>query len=161
MRDLPLINQLLAYELETGIFTWRVSRGGWGAGRVAGRLNPDGYIRIGFNGKQIPAHIIAWAIAHGEWPSQKIDHINGVRSDNRISNLRLATQSQNVANSRIRSNNTSGYKGVSMVASGRWLATIKVHGKSRNLGTHDTPEAAHEAYMMAAQAAFGEFSRSA
>lgn len=91
-------------------------------------------------------------------PHEQADHINGNGLDNRRENLRLATKSQNNANRRISKNNKSGYKGVSWhKASGKWVAGIKVNGKSINLGGYDTPEQAHKAYCDAAIKYFGEF----
>jgi hypothetical protein len=154
------LRELLDYDSSTGLFTWRQSRGGWGAGRVAGNLQWDGYVRIGLDGCQFPAHQLAWLWVHGSWPSQQLDHVNRDRSDNRITNLRESSQSQNLANTTLRYNNTSGYKGVSKVrASGKWLATIKVMGKSKYLGTYETPEEAHESYMAALRATHGDFAR--
>jgi hypothetical protein len=90
-----------------------------------------------------------------------MDHANGDRGDNRIDNLREATQSQNSANSWRPHKSTTGFKGVS--SSGRktkpWAAHIKQHGKSQFLGRYDTPEAAHAAYAMKAVELFGEFAR--
>lgn len=152
------LRELLDYEPSTGIFTWKMSRGGWGAGRRAGQLQWDGYVRIGVDGAQYPAHHLAWLFVHGELPV-RIDHENRNRSDNRIDNLRPASQSQNIANSGLRSTNTSGLKGVSRDrASGRWRASIKVMGVSKNLGMFDSPKEAHRAYAAAAATAWGEFS---
>jgi HNH endonuclease/AP2 domain len=92
----------------------------------------------------------------------QVDHINGVRHDNRPSNLRPATQSENLANTRLRSNNTSGLKGASFhKQAGRWRAAIRIDGRQRHLGLFDTPEEAHAAYVRAARELFGEFARAA
>lgn len=153
------LKELLDYSPDTGVFTWKTSRGGWPAGREAGCLQWDGYVRIGIDGSQYRAHQLAWLWMHGEWPN-RLDHKNRDRSDNRIDNLRKATQSNNLANTTLRHNNTSGFKGVSRVrATGKWIATIKVMGKSRYLGTYDAPQKAHEAYMAALSSAHGEFAR--
>ena len=85
--------------------------------------------------------------------------MNGARSDNRIANLREADQTQNNANMRRTSRNTSGFKGVSKIDAG-WGAWIKVKGKSKNLGTFKSAETAHAAYVSAATSAFGAFARS-
>lgn len=88
------------------------------------------------------------------------DHINGNGLDNRRANLRLATSSQNGANRRRASNNSSGYKGVSWNrVTGKWQAMIRVNKRQINLGSYATPEAAHQAYCEAAQKHFGEFAR--
>lgn len=96
----------------------------------------------------------------GEWPPDEIDHINGVRDDNRWVNLRIATRGQNLCNARRRSDNTSGYKGVCWDANkGKWLASITINRKNKFLGHYETPEAGHEAYFVAAREHFGEFAR--
>ena len=90
----------------------------------------------------------------------QVDHKNLSKADNRRDNLRAATNSQNQANRPVSKNNSSGYKGVSFHAgTGRWQARIGVNRKRLFLGRFDTPEAAHEAYVQAAQRYFGEFSR--
>jgi hypothetical protein len=93
----------------------------------------------------------------GEWPTGLIDHQNGDGTDNRWANLRLATSSLNAANSRRRSDNTSGFKGVSRCRGARWRASIQLNGKFKHLGHFDTPEEAHAVYCAAAANYFGEF----
>ena len=81
------------------------------------------------------AHRLAWLYVHGEWPAEEIDHLNRVRSDNRISNLRLATQAENKQNTSLRRDSTSGHKGVSWhKRDKKWVAEIKLHGKKHYLG---------------------------
>lgn len=92
-------------------------------------------------------------------PNELTDHINGDGLDNRRSNLRLATPAQNPRNRKLQSNNTSGYRGVSLQPNGKWRARIKLNGKFIYLGTHATPEQAHEAYKVAAIKYHGEFAR--
>lgn len=87
---------------------------------------------------------------HGEWPSKEIDHINGSRTDNRITNLRQATSAQNKQNARMRSDNSSGYPGVSWFkCCNKWRADIQGGRKQNYLGVFDTAELAHEAYEFA------------
>lgn len=87
------------------------------------------------------------------------DHRDGNGLNNRRSNLRSCTQAENMRNTRKRSDNTSGFKGVSSHHSGRWAARLHVNGKKHWLGLHDTPELAHAAYKSAAAKLHGEFAR--
>lgn len=87
------------------------------------------------------------------------DHKNGNGLDNRRSNLRAATSTQNLANTRLRRNNRSGFKGVSRTESGRWVARLNIAGRTFRLGKFDTPEAAARAYDAKAREVFGEFAR--
>ncbi len=98
----------------------------------------------------------------GEWPNKLIDHIDGDPSNNRFANLRMATFSQNSANSRVHSINASGRKGVFWHKQcGKWMASITIFGKQKHLGLFDEIEDAANAYDRAARDAFGEFARSA
>lgn len=90
-------------------------------------------------------------------PHEQCDHVNGNRLDNRRENIRLATQGQNSANSRLRSDNKTGYKGVTSFR-GKFRATIKAKGKYHFLGYFNTPEEAHEAYCKASDILHDEFS---
>jgi hypothetical protein len=108
------------------------------------------------------AHRLVWLWAHSEWPPDDIDHINGNRDDNRFSNLRLASRTQNNANSQVRRDNTSGVKGVYWNRAGRcWQAQIGFQGRVLPLGSFATIEDARNARLAAEQRYFGEFRRSA
>lgn len=111
--------------------------------------NKDGYVSLSVNGKMTRAHRLAWFLYYGEWPILDIDHINGVRNDNRISNLRQVTRQVNLQNlKRCHKDNKHGYLGIVEV-SGRYYARIRVNGKSIPLGGYETPKEAHEAYIKA------------
>lgn len=156
--ELSLLKETLRYDPLTGELTWLVGGGRRSVGQSAGYKRGDGYIGICVNRRQTKAHIVAWALTHGAWPTEVIDHKNGDKSDNRLANLREATKSQNAMNSARHSRNRSGFKGVSPSRNGkRWMGFIRVCGKNHNLGTFDTPEQAHAAYLTAATANFGEF----
>ena len=147
------VRQQFCYDPDTGVVTWRVSRRGVQKGRKVGHLDELGYLRAGFSykgNKGIRMHRVAWAHYYGEDPPQIIDHINEDRTDNRISNLRAATKSQNMRNISSRKANKSGYRGVHKHGQcNRWAAQIKVNGKHIHLGLYKTPEEASQAYELA------------
>lgn len=131
-------------------------------GHIAGTVGQNGYIYIRLDDSLQLGHRMVWAIAHGEWPSQSIDHINCNRADNRIENLRLADFTQQFANVKRKRNNTSGFKGVSVdKRSGKFIAQIHRHGKHYHLGLFTSAEEAHRRYVAVAKAMFGEFARAA
>jgi len=104
------------------------------------------------------AHRLAWLYVTGSFPKHQIDHINMVKSDNSFLNLREATRSENGANRKKYSNNTSGYKGVSRnTPNGRWKARIRKNGAGIHLGLFDTAKEAHIAYCSAAKNIHGEY----
>jgi hypothetical protein len=159
------LRELLNYDSDTGVFTWRSRpslRCRINVGEIAGCIGTFGYWRIQIDGERYLAHRLAWFWANGEMPGEEIDHIDGNPLNNRISNLRLATRSQNLANTPLSRKNTSGYRGVhfSRAACG-WQARIKINQKIRHLGTFPTKEMAAAAYSLAAREAFGEFVRKA
>lgn len=155
-----LASRLVTYDPRTGHFTWLVNRkGGARAGTIAGGVAGNGYLLIGLHGGRYYAHRLAWLFTHGVWPASGIDHINGIKTDNRIANLRPANQAQNNLNRAIQSNNKSGFKGVSRDNSTKWRAVIMVAGKYMYLGAFDTPEQAHAAYREAAEMYGGGFGR--
>lgn len=158
------LRELLSYDAETGDLAWLAKRSNrCRPGNIAGTLNRvNGYRYIHIDGAYHLAHRVIWQIVHGEKPSTQIDHINCVKTDNRLSNLRKASTSQNHANIGITAANTSGFKGVTK-AKGRkrWCAAITKHRKHYHLGCFDTKEEASAAYQAAAAKMFGEFARAA
>jgi hypothetical protein len=156
------LRSMLSYDPETGEFIWMVKPNGRvNAGVIAGSiLNNRGYRLIGIHGRRLLAHRLAWLYTFGRWPSSEIDHINGNRRDNRISNLREASKSENQSNRGPNKNNTSGFKGVKFhKKTSKWQAQITKDRKRYNLGLFHTPEAAHVAYESAAKKFYGEFAR--
>ena len=159
----------LDYDPETGVFTWRkdVRSGIYGngravrAGQVAGSQDAGGYRVIRVCGHVCKAHRLAWLYVYGVWPDMWLDHINNDRQDNRIANLRQATEAGNAHNASVRKDNVSGFKGVTWhKASQRWVAQIgNGRGKRKHLGCYKTPEEAHAAYADAAVKHFGKFAR--
>ena len=163
MEDLDLereyLKSILDYEPETGIFRWKESLNNRvRMGAEAGTLRKDGYRRIKINGKNYFGHRLAWLSVYGKFPTKFIDHINGDKSDNRITNLRDVTRQQNQFNRGKTRNNTSGYKGVSFYKHAKkFAARIKIDGKLKYLGLFDSKEEASDAYKRAAKELHGEY----
>lgn len=154
------LSELLEYDAASGLLTWvsptshRVS-----VGDVAGS-DDKGHLIVGIDGVKIYAHRVAWAMHFGEWPDNFIDHIDGDVTNNAISNLRVATHAENMANSKKSIRNSSGFKGVHFhKQSKKWRARIRANGAHHSLGLFDAPEEAHMAYMDAALRMKGEFAR--
>lgn len=139
--------QILSYDRETGIFTWKR---GFRAGRTAGGPT-RGYVRIKIDRIDVLAHRLAWAFEYGCWPPSRIDHIDRNPSNNAIANLREATVSQNAQNA-----NRRGYS--KQTNGGGFLARIKVKDRMIFLGTYPTEGEARSAYIEASRKHFGEFS---
>ena len=130
------LKKLLRYDPNTGIFIWikktclKVV-----VGKTAGTLSAKGYIVITIRGKLYRAHRLAWLDVYGVWPKDQIDHINHIKDDNRIENLREASQQDNCKNRSISKANKSGVIGVSWVKEYRsWKATAWLNGKAVSLG---------------------------
>jgi hypothetical protein len=142
------LKELLHYNEETGVFTRKTTRGPKAIkGQIAGSENSFGYMTIGIDGKYYKSHRLAWLYVHGEFPSNDIDHINGIRSENMIRNLRVVTVGENMQNQKgPRSNNKTGVLGV-CEHSGRYVAQIQVNKKHIHIGMYSTAEEAHEAYL--------------
>lgn len=151
---------ILDYDPLTGLFRWnKESCKRLVKGAVAGTLD-NGYTMIGIDRKQYRAHRLAWVYVYGYMPTEQIDHINGLKTDNRIENLRLATHGQNCANRTLQSNNTSGYKGVCFIKSlGKWRARIGHDKRKIDIGFFETPEQASIAYEKKAIELHGEFAK--
>ena len=146
------LKELLDYDPETGIFTWRITRGRYArTGGMAGSPNGRGYLRITIDRRKFFAHRLAFLYMIGSFPPADADHINGVRDDNRWDNLREATRTDNVRNlGGARSDNTFGFLGVSWDKNKlKWQARIVVVKKHIHLGYYSSGEEAHAAYLKA------------
>lgn len=145
------INSFLHYSPTTGVFTWKtdVARN-VKAGRVAGCIQSHGYIYIALKKKRYAAHRLAWFMTFGEWPKKHIDHINGDKTDNRITNIREANASENGQNRKPNKNNKTGIKGVTR-HNKKFRAEINHQGENFYLGVFDNPEDAAKAYAKAAK----------
>jgi hypothetical protein len=130
------LRELLNYDPETGVLTWRETRGGNAVkGQMAGTLHINGYTYIVIERKKYMAHRLAWRHVHGEWPEGEVDHINRQKSDNRLTNLRVVDHSTNNKNKYPQSNNTSGCPGVYWSAiRNKWVAQIAINGRTTHLG---------------------------
>jgi hypothetical protein len=152
------LKKLLTYYPDTGTFVWNESRGNRLAGAMAGNMSHIGYWKIKIDSKQHSAHRLAFLYVNGYYPSNNIDHINRVRSDNRWVNLREATPSENGFNRLLNSNNKSGFKGVHWVArNNRWHAVGILNKKYIHLGSFEEFELAVAARQKFELAHHGEF----
>lgn len=140
--------QLLNYDANTGVFSWKKKRRGVKTGVALGSDNGFGYLRITVLGKSVYAHRLAWFYVHGVWP-ETIDHINGCKSDNRIVNLKNCSISENNQNTHgPQVNNKSQTLGVSWHKKAKkWQAHICVYKERKYLGLFDDVNEAHKAYL--------------
>jgi hypothetical protein len=151
------LKSILEYDSETGHFTWLVNKGRRGkVGSFAGSLNAGGYVVIKIDSIRYLAHRLAWLYMTGAWPVDEIDHKDGITYNNKWLNLREAYHFQNSKNRKININNTSAFKGVSN-SENRIRSKINVNGRQINLGTFDSIEEAHAAYVLASKFYHGEF----
>lgn len=144
------IKEFLEYDEITGVFRWKKTKSSSAvAGNVAGTPNSNGHLQVVVDGRAYFLHRLAWLYVHGRFPESNIDHINGNPADNRIVNLREASQAMNMQNlRRAQKNNKSGYLGVSP-ARNKWRARIDVNGDRISLGVFEDPAQAYEAYLAA------------
>ena len=156
------LKELLDYSPSTGVFVWKTSGRGRSANGVAGCDNGNGYIKISVDSVSHFAHRLAWLYMTGKLPEDGIDHINGIKGDNKFSNLRAATNHQNCFNKPKYKTNTSGYKGVTWRKdTKKWMAQIMVKGKHKSLGSYLCLKDAHNAYCKASEKYAGSFARGA
>ena len=141
--------EVLDYNKETGIFTWKKKLSARGAVvKVAGTIS-YGYNAINIDGVRYFAHRLAWLYVYGEWPKQEIDHIDRNRRNNAISNLRDVSRVVNALNVGPRNSN-AGIKGATFCqARNQWQAQINVSGKNITLGRFNTIDEAAIAYKAA------------
>lgn len=146
-----VVLERISYNPETGEFIAKVQRGRRRVGDRMGYPDGLGYMKLCFNGKWVMAHRLAWRLVHGEWPDGEIDHINGDPSDNRIANLRVATRSQNVMNTR-RGNGVC-YR----PERGKYQVSIRANGRNHFIGMFDDRADAERAGAAAKVRLHGEF----
>ena len=146
------VTSMLRYEPDTGRLFWKVSRGGRLAGDPVGTVRPDGYLSVGMRDNKLLVHRLIWFLVTGVWPENDIDHVNGLRTDNRLVNLRAVSRAQNLQNldANNLNNQTTGLVGASYDKGRRNFRSYIVVGRKQiNLGRFSTGEAAHAAYLKA------------
>jgi hypothetical protein len=155
------VKQVLDYDPDTGVFVRKIKTGPTARiGVPTGCYDSKGRLQIKIDGIAMFGHRLAWMHFYGEVPSSEIDHIDGNNKNNSIANLRLCSRTENCANTKIKSTNTSGYKGVSLhSATGKWRADIMHKGQKHFLGLFECKEAAAMAYAETALRLNGEFAK--
>ena len=155
--------QLLSFNPDTAIFTWRERplqfckdqsyQKRWNnkfANTIAGCLYDNGYRYIHVTPNSYLEHRLVWLFSYGRWPSAGLDHIDGDRANNLISNLRSASHLENAQNQKVKKTNTSGFTGVQWCAKrSKWEASIVLNYKGIYLGAFDLKEDARDAYQKA------------
>lgn len=139
--------KLLDYDPATGFFRWRVDCRRARSGTIAGCNHSKGYIKIRSQGRVYLAHRLAWLITHGVMPKGEIDHINGLKNDNRIANLRDVSRRQNAQN--LEHHRSGRLAGALKCTNGKWVARAIFDGKLCHLGTFESEVEAHRAYVSA------------
>lgn len=155
-----MLRELFRYEPETGFLFNRISRTSRKAGARAEHPGPGGYFQVYADRRLLYAHRVIWTIFHGEEPAGFIDHIDGNKRNNCISNLRVTTHAMNMCNRSAASHSASGAKGVyRRKDNGMWRAYIVVNGKRKSLGQFPSFEEADDAAISARRKFHGDFAR--
>ena len=170
--DVVLLKSLLLYDGETGLLTWRRRQSSmfssdricnswnakWAGAKAFTSSNSRGYKTGSIFGRQFQAHRVAWALHYGCWPNDEIDHIDGIKTNNSIGNLRQATRAENCRNTRSAAGSTSKYLGV-YKRDDYWVAEIGGGGERESISGFSTEELAAEEYNRMASLRYGEFAR--
>jgi hypothetical protein len=152
------LREVLSYDPLTGEFRWKIKTGRVCIGQISGSVSNQGYKNIRIDGTAYRASRLAFLYMIGRFPDFEVDHADSDPSNDTWANVREATRSQNIANTKRRSDNTSGFKSVCWSrALRKWYARIHVNNKEIWLGAFVTPAEAHAAYLAAAIKHFGEF----
>jgi hypothetical protein len=155
------LQSILDYNKETGDFTWKVAKGrNSRVGKIAGSSHNGGYKTIRIDKKLYLEHRLAWLYVYGEFPKQDIDHKNGVRTDNRLDNLRACTRSQNLCNKINKVNSKSKISNVHWnKQNNKWIVNIYYQGKQKRIGTFEDIELAELVAIEARLTYHGEFAK--
>lgn len=151
------LRELVTYDPISGCMSWKMPRRKCAVGKTIGRTQWQGYRQACIDRKHYYVHRLVWLYMTGTWPPHDIDHVNQDKGDNRWTNLRLATRSENKANCRVQSNNKVGLRGVSWSVRDRVYEWAVKKGKTKIRGFSSCPAAAHFSYVIAAEKLFGEF----
>lgn len=146
------VRELFNYDHETGLLYWKIKPRCWHQDSlVAGNKDISGYVRILIRNTKYKAHRLVWLFVTGKWPDKEIDHINGEKNDNRFCNLREASKSINAQNMKVaRIHNKSGLIGAHWDEKMNcYRPSIRTLGKKYRLGSFETAEEAHQAYLKA------------
>lgn len=142
------ISSLFEYDPTSGLFFRKIGAGSYRKDWTQGTRQSNGYRFFIINGKKYLAHRLAFLLAYGRYPSGVIDHVNGIRSDNRLSNLRDVTQGDNTKNTHVRLDMKRKFSGCTFDAKrNKWKAEARIKGKRYSLGRFTTEHEAHEAYV--------------
>lgn len=153
---IEVLKDEISYNPNTGLFHWKKTKSGRSK-KEAGYIANDGYKLIMINAILYQAHRLAWFYINGTMPPKRsLDHINRIRSDNRIKNLRPCLEYQNGHNKRLPSNNSSGLKGIRFKKN-RWEVSCMVNNKRKYLGRYEKKSDAINAYNSYAYKLVGEF----
>lgn len=161
--DREYLLAILGYDPISGVLTWKAApHPTMSVGAVAGSPHKThGYVAVGIGRQYFKASRIIWLMMTGNDPGQTlIDHRDRNRSNNAWTNLRLATSADNARNQKVRSDNTTGFRGVTISRKGNYVsyrATIAMAGRNLYLGRFKTPELAAEAYRKKAVELHGDF----
>lgn len=141
------LNEYFDFNISTGKIYWRklTGRNAVKIGDEAGSPNSKGYLQVKVLGKVYKSHRLIWFLHFGHWPKNQIDHINNIKTDNRICNLREVTNVENCQNKKFHKNHLLG----TTRRGNKWSAQIRIKGKKTTLGTFETQLEAHQKYMEA------------
>jgi hypothetical protein len=146
--DFDLANKI--FYVKNGVLFNKITRSNKAIkDKPVGNLNTTGALQVKVNSKCYLVHRVIWLMTYGNFPKNQIDHVNGVKTDNRIENLRECESFENSQNRIVHKNNKSKLQGVWEHKPGIWRAEIMIKGKKIYLGLHKSPELAHEAYLKA------------